>query len=695
MTALAVINPYQTFFDLEGDPLDNGRVYFGMVDSDPRTSPKAVFWDKATFQPVSQPARTKNGFIYNAGRPSLVYIDGDFSMLVLDKRGRTVLYVANSSDYVIDVLGQLDDASGSSLVGYNLGAFSSTNRTVQDRLRDAESVFDYLTDIQKAAIRAETGGATAECSLDFQDALDDTVSGYVRMVTGRYMLARTLRVKSGTKRVTLQGGSRIRTLLSPSLTDVQQPPQNVNALIMVQDNNAHLCLEALRFFSNVAYTGVGVYAKEGGGSDGSGQALFSALLRNLWLDFASNNNGWFVGGLQNSVVQTITAENMKSVFRLEGAANADVSFTDIKAYNCFDPVIDQTADTFGSALMTVNDVHLYTHNRGPAISVQNWVESAINGVIYEAAIGNLGNTGLFKFKDCQNLVVTNSMAVTRTGVALCSIGVDIESSAGITTSIKFKGVRINADVGLRLRGPGAFDLSFEDCDFTNCTTACWQVLTNCSGVVRTRGCRFSDSQGSIVLHTVANALAWYSYNDECLNAGLGGGAGTWNLALATSAEVYIEGMLLGRTNGAAAASTFVSKTGSGSFTMRGTRWMGTPPVARFAGAQPVNQIYGQASSTAPIAPGTPAYTVDIGDLVITVSRIAGSSTLTLPSPAAQPGRVLYILNFGTQTIISASANVVPVAGPVATPGTAICAAGAGKFAHLVSDGTYWQVVTSN
>lgn len=98
MVALAVLNPLAQFFELDGDPLDGGSVYFGNPNANPITSPKlSVEWDDGS--PVNQPATTKNGYFFHAGRPSSVMIDGDYSILVLDKRGRTVLYAPNSAEF--------------------------------------------------------------------------------------------------------------------------------------------------------------------------------------------------------------------------------------------------------------------------------------------------------------------------------------------------------------------------------------------------------------------------------------------------------------------------------------------------------------------------------------------------------------------------------------------------------------------
>ena len=73
----------------------------------------------------------------------------------------------------------------------------------------------------------------------------------------------------------------------------------------------------------------------------------------------------------------------------------------------------------------------------------------------------------------------------------------------------------------------------------------------------------------------------------------------------------------------------------------------------------------------------------------------GSATITVTLPAASGwvGRKVRIKTIAAFTVVSASSNVVPLAGGAA--GTAILAATAGKYAELVSDGTNWVVMAGN
>lgn len=77
----------------------------------------------------------------------------------------------------------------------------------------------------------------------------------------------------------------------------------------------------------------------------------------------------------------------------------------------------------------------------------------------------------------------------------------------------------------------------------------------------------------------------------------------------------------------------------------------------------------------------------------TIFNASGTFTATLPAAAGYPGRWWYCKSIANQSVISASSNVVPLAGGAA--GTAILSATAGKWATLQSDGANWQIMAAN
>jgi polygalacturonase len=86
------------------------------------------------------------------------------------------------------------------------------------------------------------------------------------------------------------------------------------------------------------------------------------------------------------------------------------------------------------------------------------------------------------------------------------------------------------------------------------------------------------------------------------------------------------------------------------------------------------------------------YTQTAQDAALVFNGTA-AQTVTLLSPAAVPGQILNVKNIAAFAVNSASANVVPLGS--ATAGTAILAAGPGKWALLQSDGTNWITLMAN
>jgi hypothetical protein len=96
-----------------------------------------------------------------------------------------------------------------------------------------------------------------------------------------------------------------------------------------------------------------------------------------------------------------------------------------------------------------------------------------------------------------------------------------------------------------------------------------------------------------------------------------------------------------------------------------------------------------ATTSAPSAPVTQTanFTVGATDVWLINNKSGSTCTVTLPTPSTNSGRVLYFQNYQVQALVSASSNVVPLAGGAAT--TSILLASSGDSATLVSDGTNW------
>jgi hypothetical protein len=94
---------------------------------------------------------------------------------------------------------------------------------------------------------------------------------------------------------------------------------------------------------------------------------------------------------------------------------------------------------------------------------------------------------------------------------------------------------------------------------------------------------------------------------------------------------------------------------------------------------------------APSAPVTKTadFTVAATDVWLINNKSGSTCTVTLPTASSWSGRVLRFQNYQTQTVVSASSNVVPLTGGAAA--TSILLASSGDQTTLVSDGSNWLV----
>jgi hypothetical protein len=145
---LPIESAFKVYADLNGNPLDDGYIYFGMPNQNPITAPVTVYWDPAGTQPAAQPLRTQNGYIIRSGTPANVFYSGTYSQIVNDKNGLQIYYARNSDDYSISnsltsFITSLASSVGSSLVGFIQSGVGAVLRTVQAELRDRVTVKQF------------------------------------------------------------------------------------------------------------------------------------------------------------------------------------------------------------------------------------------------------------------------------------------------------------------------------------------------------------------------------------------------------------------------------------------------------------------------------------------------------------------------------------------------------------------------
>ena len=99
MATIEVNPPYPAFAGTDGQPLENGYIWIGVVNLNPQTNPIAVYFDDAQTILAAQPIRTLNGYpVYN-GSPARFFTAEDYSIQVLDAKGSLVYTSLNGNTF--------------------------------------------------------------------------------------------------------------------------------------------------------------------------------------------------------------------------------------------------------------------------------------------------------------------------------------------------------------------------------------------------------------------------------------------------------------------------------------------------------------------------------------------------------------------------------------------------------------------
>lgn len=212
MSNILVTNPHQPFtLPNQFRAVFNGYIYCGTVDAvDPSVSQVQVYLlnEDNTRIPVAQPIRTNaGGFLVYNGQPARFVTDANHSLLVQDFNQVQLWYEPDMSvvdpesaiDFVFD---ELNDADGSSLVGFIQAGIGAVPRTAQDKMRENVSVKDY----------GAVGDGVAIDTPAFNAAMAALApGGNLHLEPGKtYLLNATLVL---TKPINIIGGSKENTTL--------------------------------------------------------------------------------------------------------------------------------------------------------------------------------------------------------------------------------------------------------------------------------------------------------------------------------------------------------------------------------------------------------------------------------------------------------------------------------------------------
>lgn len=137
---LTTVCPFNQYFDANGDPLDNGRLYFGTAGLDPETNPITVYWDEAATQPAAQPIRTRAGYpVRNGSTPARIYVNADdYSVTCRTSSGSLVFYeraVTADGNVRADLLDTSSASKGAGMVNVRRAA-SAVVRSLLEKINE-------------------------------------------------------------------------------------------------------------------------------------------------------------------------------------------------------------------------------------------------------------------------------------------------------------------------------------------------------------------------------------------------------------------------------------------------------------------------------------------------------------------------------------------------------------------------------
>jgi hypothetical protein len=459
------------------------------------------------------------------------------------------------------------------------------------------TVVDYTYPPGNVKRYGAVGGFASPSTVDDGPAIQNAIdsgAGVVYFPNGIYRVGAPLRIRPdsgqipgytgpvGTQNLTFVGEGRTNSYLAPLSANITDS-LGVNALIVNQANNGKFSISNLRFWADVAYTGIAIYAVEGGAA-GTGQAIFSGSIDNCWFELSSNASGVFRGALNNYRVSNCAFEFMKGCFYREGNGMGDVIFSNNVMCACYDAFYDGMTDTIGDNLITIDGLHVYIHQRGQVIQTQNSVGWTVRGVMVQAATSPIAGVGLFKLVNCENVICTDFTAVKITqsggsgpiGEAITISGSRVKLANGIIDG---------ADFGIRVTGNGAVTLTVDNVDILNSALTPFAVQNGTPpGRVTVNNCNWSNSNGNLLTFTSAAAFDLVVTNCRLMNAGLTTAAAR-NISIATSGNAVFESCVIGRDTGSALASYYVNAAGSGTLTFRRPTFTGTAPTAIKIGSQ--------------------------------------------------------------------------------------------------------------
>jgi hypothetical protein len=292
------------------------------------------------------------------------------------------------------------------------------------------------------------------------------------------------------------------------------------------------------------------------------------------------------------------------------------------------------------------------------------------------------------------------------GISFAAGTLSATGSGGTVTSVSFTGGIISVATATTTPALTVAGTSGGIPYFSSATTWASSAALTQYGVVYGGGAgaapvaTAAGTTGQVLTATTGAAPTWASpaYTGTVTSVsvvsanGFAGTVATSTTTPAITLTTSITGLLYG--NGTALAATTVSAPlnySAGTLSIP----VATSSANGYLSSTDWSTFNNKQSVSAPVTK-TADFTVAATDLWLINNKSGSTCTTTLPAASSYSGRILHFQNYQAQTLVSASSNVVPLAGGAA--GTSILLASSGDSATLVSDGTNWlmtQYVPNN
>lgn len=161
MAFITLPNGRNYFTDDNGVPLVGGLLH----TYEPGTG---VTTPKDTYADANGDATNTNPIVLDSRGEATIFWDGGYNVRLENALGGLIWTVENINiaPSASDVIAQLAAPDGSSLVGYLQNGVGAIPRTVEDRLQEKISVFDFMTDAQRADVTSGAGLVDATASIE-------------------------------------------------------------------------------------------------------------------------------------------------------------------------------------------------------------------------------------------------------------------------------------------------------------------------------------------------------------------------------------------------------------------------------------------------------------------------------------------------------------------------------------------------